>query len=360
MSLPRVAFCTDTFDEPNGFATISRQFAAFAKKHRHPMLLVRPGDGTRYYSDGSLTIVDLAKSKLCVPLDMGLRFDLRISRHFAWMREQFTAFDPDVVHITGPGDIGVLCTRLSHVLRTPKIPLVAAWHTNLHPYARMRAMPLLRMLPTKTAASLGAKIEAGSLRAAARFYKPACLIFAPNEEILSQLPGLTGKPGCLMPHGVDTDLFVPERASIASPITLGYVGQLIPEKNVRFLAQVAARLPAKMRSAVRFLIVGNGSEGAWLERQLPGSRLTGFLNGRDLAKAYAEMDILLFPSLSDTFGLVVLEAMAAGVPAVSFRLAGPQSAVEHGVTGYTADTADEFAAHVRDLVVDADLRRQFR
>lgn len=358
--LPRVAFCTDTFDEPNGVATIARHFTAFARREQLPFLLVRPGSSCRCYSEGSVSVVEIAKGRLCIPLDMGLRFDLRISRHFCRLKEQFAAFAPDIVHITGPGDIGMLSARLAHVLRTPKVPLVAGWHTNVHQYARLRATPLLRMLPRNAVAAVGAKIEAGALRAAARFYKTARLILAPNEEILSQLTGLTGKPGCLMPHGVDTDLFAPAPANPPGPLTLGYVGRLTPEKNVRFLADIARRLPEEIRSQVRFLIVGDGSERAWLEQHLPGACFTGVLRDGELARAYTSMHILLFPSQSETFGLVLLEAMSAGVPVVALKSCGRGSAVDDGRTGFIAGTAAEFAAKILELVRDADLRGRFR
>ncbi|HLJ17075.1 MAG TPA: glycosyltransferase [Bryobacteraceae bacterium] len=361
MPIPRVAFCTDTFDETNGVATISRQFAAFAHRERLKFLLVRPGPACRSYSENSLTIVEVARSRFCIPLDMGLRFDLRIARHFAWLRDEFTAFAPDVVHITSPGDIGMVCARLAHVIRVPGVPLVAGWHTNVHQYARLRAEPLLRLFAARAAASLGARIEAGAFVAAARFYRTAQHILAPNEEILSQLTARTGKSGSVMPHGVDTDLFVPAVAVPAAHsrdglLTLGYVGRLNPEKNVRFLVQIAKRLPPGIRSQIRFLIVGDGSERPWLERHLPQAHFTGILRDRDLAKAYAEMDIFLFPSQSDTFGLVVLEAMSAGVPVVAFQLCGPRSAVDDGITGYTAATPGEFIERVADLVCDFSLR----
>jgi phosphatidylinositol alpha 1,6-mannosyltransferase len=356
--LPRIAYCADSFNETNGVATFSRQFAAFAQRHEIPLLLVRPGATTRTFTEGSLTIVELAKSLLCVPLDMGLKFDLLISRHYKWLQEQFAAFNPDLVHITGPGDIGMLCARVAfrHV---PKPPLVAAWHTNVHQYARLRAAPLLRLPPASTAAALGSKIETESFRAAARFYRTSRLILAPNAEILSKLTERTGKPGHVMPHGVDTELFVPGALKSADRLTLGYVGRLTPEKNVRFLAHLAAQLPAGIRERIRFLIAGDGSERAWLEKHLPNARFTGVLRDRDLANAYAQMDLFLFPSQTDTFGLVVLEAMSAGLPVVSFRLSGPQSAVEDGVTGYTAVTSAEFVDKVADLVRDDELRRCF-
>ena len=350
-SPPRIAFCTDTYEEANGVATVSRAFVAYAKRHRLPFLLIRPGPESRTYNDGPMTIVEVAKSAFCIPLDMGLRFDLLIFRQAQWLREQMNAFHPDIVHITGPGDLGMLCARLSHTLRVPKPPLVAAWHTNIHQYARMRADWLLQWFPS----SVGETVEAVAFKMAARFYKTARLILAPNQEMVDQLMRRTGKPGRLMLHGVDADLFSPY--AHGGPLTLGYAGRLTAEKNVQFLAELADRLPADVLAHTRFLIVGDGSQRAWLEKRLPVSTsFTGMLRGEALARAYTQMDVFLFPSLSDTFGLVVLEAMASGVPVVSFQVNGPKSVVESGVNGFAASTKGEFLEGVSKLASDAELR----
>ena len=294
-----------------------------------------------------MTVVEVAKSALSIPLDLGLRFDLLVFRQADWLRAQFNAFHPDIVHITGPGDIGMVCARLSHTLRVPKPPLVAAWHTNVHQYARMRAAGLM-------GDSLGEKIESASFLMAARFYKTARLILAPNQDILDRLTRQTGKPGRIMLHGVDADLFAPRPKLASEVVTLGYAGRLTAEKNVRFLAEVAEAMPA---GRTKFLIVGDGSHRAWLERHLPPSTVfTGMLRGEELAKAYSQMDVFLFPSLSDTFGLVVLEAMASGIPVVSFRVCGPKSVVDDGVNGFSAGTPEEFAGGVKRLVLDRELR----
>ena len=357
---PRIAFCTDTFDEANGVATVSRAFAAYAKRHKLPFLIVRPGPESRTFTDGPMTIVEVAKSALCIPLDMGLRFDLLVFRQANWLRQQLNAFHPDIVHITGPGDLGMICARLSHTLRVPKPPLVAAWHTNVHQYARMRADGLLTLLPKGVSQALGANIESVSFQLAARFYKTARLILAPNQDILDQLTRQTGKPGRIMLHGVDADLFTPRLTpSSDNIVTLGYAGRLTAEKNVRFLVDIADGLPPELSKRVRFHIVGDGSQRHWLERRLPASAVfDGVLRGEDLARAYGRMDVFLFPSLSDTFGLVVLEAMASGVPVVSFKVCGPNSVVDDGVNGYAASTPGEFIEGVARLVSDADLRQQ--
>jgi len=184
---PRVAFCTDTFEEANGVATVSRAYLAYAKRHQLPFLLIRPGRETRTFTEGSITIVEVAKSAWCIPLDMGLRFDLLVFRQAQWLREQMSLFNPDIVHITGPGDLGMICARLSHTLRVPKPPLVAAWHTNVHQYARMRASGFLNLLPMGSRDVCGAAIERASFRLAARFYQTARLILAPNQEMVDKL-----------------------------------------------------------------------------------------------------------------------------------------------------------------------------
>ena len=356
---PRIAFCTDTFEEANGVATVSRAFVAFAKSHRLPFLLIRPGPKSRVFTEGSVTIVEVAKSAFCLPLDMGLRFDLIVFRHANWLREQMNAFHPDIVHITGPGDLGMVCARLSHTLRVPKPPLVAAWHTNVHQYARMRASGLLSLLPKAVAGALGAQIEAISFQLAARFYKTARLILAPNQDILDQLTRQTGKPGRIMLHGVDAELFTPAHKAPGAKLTLGYAGRLTQEKNVRFLAELSDALPVEVREKVRFLIVGDGSQRAWLEQRLPASTFfTGMLNGEALAEAYRQMDVFLFPSLSDTFGLVVLEAMASGVPVVSFQVCGPKSVVDDGINGFAASTTLAFVDGVKRLVLEDELRQR--
>ena len=220
----------------------------------------------------------------------------------------------------------------------------------------MRAEWLWKLLPAGAREAVGGKIEAISFTMAARFYKTARLILAPNQEIVDRLTRQTGKPGRLMLHGVDAEMFSPGTLHDGT-LTLGYAGRLTAEKNVQFLAELADRLPPDLLARVQFLIVGDGSQRAWLQRRLPVSTVfTGMLRAEALARAYAQMDVFLFPSLSDTFGLVVLEAMATGVPVVSFQVTGPKSVVESGLNGFAAREKAEFVEGVRKLASDEDLR----
>src|SRR6202044_3173897 len=141
---------------------------------------------------------------------------------------------------------------------------------------------------------------------------------------------------------------------------LGYVGRLSVEKNVALLAKVERELAAMgLGDAVRFLIVGHGSEEASLRRELKSAEFAGVLRGAELARAYADMDVLVFPSHTDTFGNVVLEALASGVPAVVTPDGGPKSLVRHGVTGFVAEDA-EFSNAIARIVGDAALHGHMR
>jgi glycosyltransferase involved in cell wall biosynthesis len=165
---------------------------------------------------------------------------------------------------------------------------------------------------------------------------------------------MTGKPCHLMPRGVDAELFNPgkrKRDPTDIQQVLGFVGRLSIEKNVTLLAQVQEELEAMGHQDFRFLIVGHGAEEGWLRERLPCADIPGVLKGEALSEAYANMDLFVFPSHTDTFGNVVLEAMASGVPAIVTPDGGPKTIVQDGVTGRVVPDED-FAAAVAAALSD--------
>jgi glycosyltransferase involved in cell wall biosynthesis len=133
---------------------------------------------------------------------------------------------------------------------------------------------------------------------------------------------------------------------------LGFVGRLSVEKNVTLLATIEQQLRGQGAEHFRYLIVGHGGEEAWLCERLVRAEFTGVLRGAELARAYANMDAFVFPSHTDTFGNVVLEALASGVPAIVTPDGGPARIVCDGETGFIrAD--EEFAAAIANLAADA-------
>jgi glycosyltransferase involved in cell wall biosynthesis len=346
---PRVAFLTDCFHEVNGVALTSRQLDAFARRRGLPFLSVHAGPKTRSWTDGSVTTLELKRGLLSVPLDAGMHFDAFCARHFFRVKRALQAFEPDVIHITGPGDSGLLGFLLAWQMN---IPLVASWHTNLHEFgARRLERVLASALPKQPVQTIGAATERAILSLLSGFYGVARVQLAPNPELVEMLERRTRKPAFLMQRGIDTVLYSPEKRNRADGVfTIGYTGRLSTEKNVRFLPEIEHALIAAGRTDYRFLIVGQGSERAWLEANLKRVEFTGVLSGEPLARAYANMDVFAFPSETDTFGNVVMEALASGVPTVVSGSGGPKFLIKEGVTGFVGYDSEIFIQRIEELL----------
>jgi glycosyltransferase involved in cell wall biosynthesis len=217
---------------------------------------------------------------------------------------------------------------------------------------------MLRGFPQRWREAAGAAAQRRSLNQLIRIYRRASIVFAPNPELLEMLESRTGRPAYLMPRGIDAELFSPGwRDRTAPEFVIGYVGRLSTEKNVRLLARLEPALVRAGLTNYKLLIVGDGNERPWLAEHLDRKELTGTLRGELLSRAYANMDVFVFPSLTDTFGNVVLEAMASGVPAIVSAEGGPKYIVRHGVNGFVAGTIDAFENAVLELKNDPEKRR---
>ena len=358
--MPRVAYFPDSFHEVNGVAHTSRHFEAFARRRNLPFLCVRAGDRAQaFLEDGNVCTLELPRGFLSFALEKDLRFDPAFLRHIPLIGEVLERFKPDLIHITGPSEVGMLGAGLAHHLG---LPLAASWHTNVHEYAARRSEWFLRLLPGWQSAATGQKIEDLAMAAAARFYSVARVLFAPNPELCALLERSTGRPCHLMPRGVDAELFHPDkrkRDPQDREQVLGFVGRLSVEKNVALLAHVQEELERMGHRSFWFLIVGHGGEESWLRERLPRAEFAGVLRGEELSAAYANMDLFVFPSHTDTFGNVVLEALASGVPAIVTPDGGPPTIVRDGETGRIVPDA-EFAAAVAGVLADPEEHAEMR
>jgi glycosyltransferase involved in cell wall biosynthesis len=224
----------------------------------------------------------------------------------------------------------------------------------VHEYAARRSDWFLRLLPKRQSDATEQKIEDLAMAAAAKFYSVAQMLFAPNAELCALLERATGRTCYLMPRGVDPELFHPSkrrRGPNDRDHVLGFVGRLSVEKNVALLAKVQEELEGLGHRSFRFLIVGHGAEEVWLRERMPRAEIAGVLRGEELSAAYANMDLFVFPSHTDTFGNVVLEALASGVPAIVTRDGGPCTIVRDGETGRVVDDGD-FAQAVAGVLGD--------
>jgi phosphatidylinositol alpha 1,6-mannosyltransferase len=356
--LLRVAYFPDTYEEIDGVANTSRQFEAFARKRGLPFLIVCGGLEDEICIDGSVTRITCRRSPIAFHLDKKHRFDLAFWRHYRRVAEVVKKFAPDIVHITGPSDAGQLGAFVAGRI---KVPIAASWHTNLHEYAERRASTVLRALPVGLREKAGAAVRESSLAIVMWFYRFADIIFAPNPQLVKMLEKGTGKPVRPMHRGVDTQLFTPERRDRTdNDFVVGFVGRLTIEKNIRFLAELESSLRQSDVSNVRFVIVGQGAEESWLKANMRNAELPGVLRGEALARTYANMDAFVFPSRTDTFGNVVLEALASGVPAIVTDAGGPQFLVAPGETGFIARSAGEFASSVRCLIESPQKLQEMR
>ncbi len=354
----RIAYFPDSYNEVDGIAITARHFEAFAKKHSLDFLIVHAGPNKQTFTSGSVTRVQFPRGPLTFPLDRAHRHDLAYWRHYREVFQLVQDFAPDVLHITGPSDVGMLGALVAH---KQCIPLAASWQTNLHQYAHSRVSSALAFLPESASRGLPDAAERWTLRGATRFYKIPRLLFAPNREMIALLEKATGKPCFLMAHSVDTTVFSPAfRDAEKRPLTVGYVGRLTSEKNVRRIAQIEHALLERGHRDFRFLIVGDGVERKWLGKQMRQADFTGVLTGRDLSCAFARMDLFVFPSQTDTFGLVVLEALSSGVPAIVSAIGGPKDTVQHGKTGYIANNLEEFVGYADCLLRDPELLAPMR
>ena len=221
------------------------------------------------------------------------------------------AFAPQAVHIAVEGPLGWAARR--HCLRRG-MPFSTAFHTNFPSYAALRAPR-----------PLGPSVARIAMDIARRFHAPARLTYVATPSLEAQLRGW-GFAGRLvrLSRGVDCGLFRPgpERPAQDPPVLL-YVGRVAPEKNIEaFLALSEAET-----GPVRKVVVGDGPLLAPLRRRHPGVEFRGMLTGRALAEAYRAADVFVFPSCTDTFGIVLIEALASGLAVAAHDVPGPRDIV---------------------------------
>ncbi len=356
----RVAYLPDSFHEVNGVAHTSRNFIAYAQRHNLPFLCIRAGNRPQAFEQtGELRSLELRRSRASIRMEKDLDFDLLFFRHVHSIDRELKRFRPDIIHITGPSELGLFG---AYFAREHNIPLAASWHTNVHEYAARRMGWITNKLAARFGEVISQRVEDGSLWVASRLYSFARVLYAPNDELCRMLEQTTHRPCHLMQRGVDTDQFSPEhrtRADDDHTLILGYVGRLSVEKNVALLAQIERELFALGVTNFRFLIVGHGGEEASLRASLKQADFAGVLRGADLSRAYAAMDILVFPSHTDTFGNVVLEALSSGVPAVVTTGGGPKYIVRDMQTGFVAQDSS-FATAIATLANDRNRLAQMR
>lgn len=251
-------------------------------------------------------VTPLEFSTLPCPSYPDIRLSILPGRRVA---RRIAAFAPDAVHIATEGPLGLAARR--HCLRQGR-DFTTAYHTRFPEYIHARVrLPL--------------SLSYAWMR---WFHRPARAVMVTTPTMLDALEARGFRNAVLWGRGVDTRTFCPgERHALADspPPRFVYVGRVAVEKNIEAFLQLD--LPGNK------WVVGDGPQKAELERRYPDVHFAGMLEQAELARVYRAADVFVFPSRTDTFGLVLLEAMACGTPVAAYPVPGPLDVVGHSGAG---------------------------
>jgi glycosyltransferase involved in cell wall biosynthesis len=266
-------------------------------------------------------------------------------------RKRLAEFRPTLFHIAVPDILGYQALKLAKRWR---VPVVASYHTRYDTYLHFYGLGLFEKL---------------GQRYMRNFYNRVARVYPPSES-MAEIIRNEGQSQHVevWARGVDSELFSPEKRDMVwrrasgiadDEIAISFAGRLVKEKNTAIYMRVMNALTASGLK-VKPLDIGDGPEMAAMKAGLRNGVFAGFLHGEELARAYASSDIFFFPSESETFGNVTLEAMASGLPAVNAIASGSNSLVVEGETGYLVSARDEagLSARLAALVSDAALRQR--
>ncbi len=343
-----VAVVTETWaPEVNGVAmTLGRMVQGLlAREHR--VSLTRPRQHAHDVPESSARLTTTLVRGLPIPGYAGLKFGLPAPRLF---HRLWSANRPDVVQVVTEGPLGASAIAAARKLG---IPVVSEFHTNFHAYSRHYGFGWLEGL------------VAAHLR---RLHNRGAMTLVPSHQLGIDLVRHGYQRIRVVARGVDTTLFNPTRRSAElrarwkagdDDLVVAHVGRLAAEKNLPLVLTAFDAIRMHVPDA-RLLLVGDGPSRRQLEQRHPEHIFAGMRHGEDLAAHYASADLFLFPSMTETYGNVTLEALASGLPVVAYRMAAAAELIRHGDNGMLADpgASDQFVRAALDLVTRPGARRR--
>lgn len=316
----RIGIVSETYPpEINGVALTVHSLAAGLAARGHSVDLIRPRQSQPHDDEPGIDVLSMRSGAL--PRYPGLRFGLpagrKLSKHWRDHR-------PDAVYIATEGPLGWSAIRTA---KRMGIPVSSGFHTRFDHYADHYGVGFLTPLVR------------GYLR---RFHQRAVATLVPTDALSQELQRMGICNARLLRRAVDTQLFHPDKrdndlrrswgVDATTPVVL-YVGRIAAEKNLELAVQAFAAIRQQNPDA-RYVWVGDGPARAALQEAHPDFIFAGMQRGEALARHFASADLFVFPSLSETFGNVILEALAAGLPVVAYAEGAAREHLVDGVNGY--------------------------
>lgn len=325
----KLTLVTETYPpEVNGVAMTLSRLVAGVRALGGRVQVIRPRQAAE--AVGPATGDEWIVPGLPIPFYRSLRVGLPAG---ARLRAAWRQSRPDLVHIATEGPLGWSALRAAHALG---IPVTSGFHTNFDAYGGHYGLQLFRE---------------PLFRYLRWFHNRTRRTLVPARDLQERLQGEGFENVAVVARGVDTRLFDPARRSAALRSTWGvreedpvaiYVGRLAPEKNLGLAVEAFLALQARCPGA-RFVLVGDGPERASLQSAYPGFHFAGTRRGEELAAHYASAEVFLFPSVTETFGNVVTEAMASGLVVLAFDYAAAREHVHNRRNGRTVAPGDRAA-----------------
>ena len=330
----KIALVTETYPpEVNGVAMTNQRLVRGLLECGHDVLLIKPRRADAPdITTGQLSVFEVFG--IPIPNYAGLKVGLPAPGQ---LEQRFEAYRPDVVHVATEGPLGFSALRAARKL---DVPVTSTFHTNFQDYC----------------ADYGAAFAGRAMMRYLRWFHNKCaLTTVPDQGLIERLSGDGVERLEMLGRGADTKLFTPEKRSATlraewgaddhTPVVL-YVGRAAAEKNIPLTLEAWKHARAD-HPELRMVVVGDGPVRTKLAKQWPDVHFAGMRYDDDLAAHYASADIFLFASESETFGNVVVEALASGLVALTYDYAAGSQFIRSGENGYLAPLGDEAALFTR-------------
>ncbi|OFD89098.1 glycosyl transferase [Bacillus mycoides] len=341
----RVAIFTDTFTpQVNGVAKTLERLTKYFQKENIAYSVFAPQHTAE---DNFVTNVNKMRS---IPLTI-LYPECRFAFPTPRIKRELLAFKPDIIHIATPFNMG-LCGL--YYAKKLNIPVVGSYHTDFDAYLRYYKIEFLSNMLWNYLSWFHSHMQKN---------------FVPSPETLHQLKKKGFQQLYIWGRGVDCTLFHPtynkdlfrKKYNITAEYILSYVGRLAPEKDIDTL-QTLIQTTNKERDDIHWLIAGDGPLAKSLHENVQKTNVTftGYLQGLDLAEAYASSDLMVFPSTTETFGNVVLESLACGTPVIGANSGGVKNIITDGKTGVLCEpkNEDSFLSSIYEVLNNEEMRKQ--